>query len=252
MESLHEAQEENKLLREANATLQGEMDSKHSLQDKRDSKDAWQEQNQELMLTVQMLIKEKQELQAENKHISEIADIFEKKYEEIAGQNARMMGHINHKQKIQHTLQLKQENAELRQKLSETTKLCCQLESGNGNKRLDELFNSFALYAGATSSSADGEPTTPGRSRKSTSGRRSHDVDDQKKIDLQHLIALIQGVVMENRGEEGTGDMGSPFERLRDAMQKKTPKQKSEGGSRSRSRSIPRLTGPVWLNSTKD
>lgn len=182
---------------------------------------SWQKQNRELALTVEMLIQEKQQLEAENKHISNVAAIFEKKYEDIAGQNARLMGHINHKQKIQHTLQLKEENSELRASLTLAQKRCFQLESGLTHKQLDHFL--------ASTYSEDDGARVGGKSRQSIAAH-SHGAFDwnseRMKIDLQHLISLIRGVVLDCRVEEPTSDLTSVFEKLRVVMQARVQKRK--------------------------
>jgi chromosome segregation ATPase len=182
---------------------------------------SWQKQNRELALTVEMLIQEKQQLEAENKHISNVAAIFEKKYEDIAGQNARLMGHINHKQKIQHTLQLKEEISELRASLALAQKRCFQLESGLTHKQLDHLL--------ASTHNEDDGARVAGTSRRSMTAH-PHSICDwnseRMKIDLQHLISLIRGVVLDCRAEEPTSDLTGVFEKLRLVMQARVQRRK--------------------------
>jgi hypothetical protein len=205
----------NEALEEENNSLKNKMQERElAWQEERLS---WQRQNEELVLTVRMLMQEKQQLDDENKHISETAAIFEKKYEEIAGQNARMMGHINHKQKIQQTLRLKEEISELRCQLASARKHSFKLESDIMNKHFDELIDSCASF-----NVEDGK-------------------SEKMKIDLQHLVFLLQEKVRTSQGEDGDDELKSITEQLRSGIQQRKYKKNSEGSARGRSRSVPRM-----------
>mmetsp|Transcript_50893 Transcript_50893/g.80728 ORF Transcript_50893/g.80728 Transcript_50893/m.80728 type:complete len:504 (-) Transcript_50893:151-1662(-) len=190
-----------------------------------EERSSWKKQNHELALTVQMLIQENQQLEAQNKHTSKIAAVFEKKYEDIAGQNARQMGHINHKQKIQHTLQLKEEISELRTSLSLAQKRCFQLESGLTTKQLDHLLASFGASIAEDGAYVVGESR---RSKARLAAGTNNWKSERMKIDLQHLISLIQGVVLDCHGEESTNDLTSLFQKLRAVMQQRVRKEGSQ------------------------
>merc|ERR1719223_344096 len=74
-------------------------------------------QNRELVLTVHQFKQESELLEAEGQSLRKRLAIFEENLDRVTGQNAQLMGHANHRQKIHHTMQLKEELCQLHMKL---------------------------------------------------------------------------------------------------------------------------------------
>jgi len=97
-------------------------------------------QNNQLVLSLQLLKQDCDLLEAENRNLKDTAAMFEQNFDRVAGQHARLMGHANHKQKIHHTLRLKEDNLQLRSELTRVRKRLLQLEaSRRGESLVDAL-----------------------------------------------------------------------------------------------------------------
>eukprot|EP00930_Biecheleria_cincta_P019083 TRINITY_DN14676_c0_g1_i1.p1 TRINITY_DN14676_c0_g1~~TRINITY_DN14676_c0_g1_i1.p1 ORF type:complete len:530 (+),score=128.98 TRINITY_DN14676_c0_g1_i1:42-1631(+) len=72
-------------------------------------------QNRQLLMTVSALKQECETIQAENKCLRETVADLEQSLDAVSGQHAELAGHVNHRQKIRHTLQIKQERDKLRE-----------------------------------------------------------------------------------------------------------------------------------------
>lgn len=106
------------------------------------------EQNRELVLTVHQFKLECELLDAETCDLKDRLAVFETDLERVQGENAVLSGHINHKQKIRHTLRMKEEIDELRTKLSFAYKRIAKLEVGNFGCNFFEALASLGMCLG--------------------------------------------------------------------------------------------------------
>jgi len=88
-------------------------------------------QNRELVLTVNQFKRDAELLDAEARGLKDRLAVFETDLERVQGQHAELTGHINHKQKIKHTMQLKEEISSLRTKLTQAYQRITKLEVDN-------------------------------------------------------------------------------------------------------------------------
>jgi len=85
-------------------------------------------QNRELNLTMQQFKQDCELLDVENCSLRNRLESFENDLERVTSQNATLIGHVNHKQKIRHTLQLKDEISRLRVALQKAHEQIVTLE----------------------------------------------------------------------------------------------------------------------------
>lgn len=103
-------------------------------------------------------------LELENCSLKESNAIFEASLERISGQHARLMGHNNHKQKIQYMLKLKDENGRLRRELKESRHRALQLDS---NRRSCNLIDALAPLGSSSLSPTSEHSVVPLPKRRS-------------------------------------------------------------------------------------
>lgn len=93
-------------------------------------------QNRELALTLQLFKQDCELLSAENKSLHESLAAFEANLDRVTSQNAKLLGHSNHRQKIHYTFKLKEENGRLREELRRAQHKVLQLE---GSRRGQDI-----------------------------------------------------------------------------------------------------------------
>lgn len=86
--------------------------------------------------------------EADNQSLRESLKAFEESFGRVVGQHAELVGHANHKQKIKHTIQLKEENPKLKDEACKLRKQCYSLQAskrGNLLEALPSLREAFCL-----------------------------------------------------------------------------------------------------------
>eukprot|EP00927_Polykrikos_kofoidii_P064482 TRINITY_DN5973_c0_g1_i3.p1 TRINITY_DN5973_c0_g1~~TRINITY_DN5973_c0_g1_i3.p1 ORF type:complete len:631 (+),score=110.92 TRINITY_DN5973_c0_g1_i3:1555-3447(+) len=104
-------------------------------------------QNRELSLSMHLFKEDCELLEAENLSLKETVAIFECDLERVTGHNANLVGHVNQKQKIRHTIKLKDENNQLRVELKNARQRVVQLELEAG-RRSEGLLDAFSCSTG--------------------------------------------------------------------------------------------------------
>lgn len=99
------------------------------------------ERNQQLSATMQQFKQESEELLMDNRGLLESIALAEGDLEKVSDQHAQLIGHVNKKQKIRYTLNLKDERNLLRRELEKARQRLSHLE---GSKRSDSLFGALA------------------------------------------------------------------------------------------------------------
>jgi len=121
-------------------------------------------QVRELMATMQTFKQENETLTVENRRLSESLAIFEVDLEKVSDRHAKLIGHVNPKQKLRYTIKLKDEKNQLR---AENDKLRARLGQLEGSRRGENLFEALSSlgYGGAFE---HGSPVPPAARRSST------------------------------------------------------------------------------------
>mmetsp|Transcript_117219 Transcript_117219/g.338897 ORF Transcript_117219/g.338897 Transcript_117219/m.338897 type:complete len:390 (+) Transcript_117219:319-1488(+) len=208
-------------------------------------------QNRELMLTIQMFKQECETLNAENKTLRESVSAFEENLDRVTSQNAKLLGHSNHRQKIHYTFKLKEENGKLRDELRKTQQKLLQMQ---GNRRGQDLVAAFApfsvesrqgrrsvpnlamaasLGAGAPASSgaAPGVPSACAarQARPSVRGAvmAEERILERVSLDFQHFTALIGRAISAGGEDEPLGacsDVAALLAQLRGVVSRCGPR----------------------------
>eukprot|EP00927_Polykrikos_kofoidii_P040853 TRINITY_DN34848_c0_g1_i1.p1 TRINITY_DN34848_c0_g1~~TRINITY_DN34848_c0_g1_i1.p1 ORF type:complete len:663 (+),score=107.69 TRINITY_DN34848_c0_g1_i1:81-2069(+) len=170
-------------------------------------------QNYELALTVQHFKHECDLVESENRSLNETAAIFAGRLEMVEGQNAELIGHANHRQKIKYTMKLKEENAQLRSDVRKARQRAAQLEaicrqgdgfvdllsqldsSGNEPNPSHRPTNGFRLPR-----RTEGLPTQWG-----TQGETMMRSLERIQLDFGHFLALVERAVSVSDGSRGEG-----------------------------------------------
>merc|ERR1719305_494863 len=104
-----------------------------SLQELADKRDAEAQQSiaqhKELTLTINQLTQEYELADADRRCLEEQLAVYEADLESTKDEQAKMMGHANHKQKVKYHLKIKDENAQLRKDVVDLRQRLSQFES---------------------------------------------------------------------------------------------------------------------------
>jgi len=137
--------------------------------------DALLAQNHELLMTVSALKRECETIQAENQCLQETVADLEQSLDAVSGQHAELAGHINHRQKIRHTLQMKQERDKLRENNLKLQQRISVLEASQSSQALMSALGG-PMPSTPSCRGADAiklNASTPKNARSSVSSRRS-------------------------------------------------------------------------------
>lgn len=93
-------------------------------------------QNRQLLLTVSALKQECETIQAEKQCLQETVADLERSLDAVSGQHAELAGHVNHRQKIRHTMQIKEERDKLREKHVKLQQRISVLEASQSSQAL--------------------------------------------------------------------------------------------------------------------
>jgi len=93
-------------------------------------------QNRQLLFTVSSLKQECETIQAEKQCLQETVADLERSLDAVSGQHAELAGHVNHKQKIRHTLQIKQERDKFREEHVKLQQRISVLEASQSSQAL--------------------------------------------------------------------------------------------------------------------
>jgi len=102
-------------------------------------------QIRELLATMQNFKSENDRLTAENASISESLAFFEEDLERVSDRNAKLIGHVNPKQKLRYTLKLKDEKNQLRAENEKLRGRIAQLESSGKNETIFNVLEDLGL-----------------------------------------------------------------------------------------------------------
>jgi len=230
------------------------------------------QQNHDLSLTMHQFKDENEMLVGENSCLKQSAAMFEGDLERVTGENAKLIGHVNHKQKIHYTMRMKEEINQVRTELKRARQRIVQLElSKKDGTFLDALSSaSHACGIAETSGPARGRPTpatTPARALRSRSGgkngipeepsalvdlrRRCHLQEcsmERMSSNFQHLVSLVDSVVVGDGVCDGTStavNFAALLQRLRGMAATQHQKSSTQTRSEDRPCVTPRCTSPV-------
>merc|ERR1719272_1245411 len=177
--------------------------------------------NSELLLTLEQFKQDCETLQAENQGLRESVAAFEDNLDKVAGQNAKMMGHTNHKQKIMYTMKLQESNTKLREEVNKMRKKYLALEASKRGTLFEALPSLSALLPACcpsqSRSTLSGVAAAPPRPQGLS---QAHEIVLEAVIqDFLHLRALLERAVSEveiaDQGQTQSNDMSMLLKRLR-------------------------------------
>ena len=105
-----------------------------------------QEQIKQICMSLQQFQNKNEALKRDNRSLEEKVTCMEGDLDRVADQHAKLMGHTNQKQKIRHTMKLKEENNQLRFELKSAKRRLVQVEIG---KRSESCFDALAAFSSA-------------------------------------------------------------------------------------------------------
>jgi len=108
------------------------------------------EQNKQLMLTVSTLEHDWEQSSAENAALEHTVAELEAALEATRNETAGLMGHNNHKQKVEYHKKIKEENSKL---MSENTKLLQRLSQFESGQRGNSLLEALAAFGSGNGNS---------------------------------------------------------------------------------------------------
>jgi len=160
VQKLKATREEATALKDQNSSLEKKLEEKKVGQGTSTFDHELNERNRQLLTTLEQFTHEHREVEAENKSLRESVKAFEESLEKMAGQHAELMGHVNHKQKIKHTMQLKEENLKLKDEVRRLRKECYSLQvSQRGSRVVLEALPSLSSVLPASSRSISHAPS---------------------------------------------------------------------------------------------
>lgn len=227
------------------------------LAEKRDTEAAsFLTQHKELTMTISRLTQDWEHTEAEKNSLQETLAEYEADLEHEKHENAKQMGHANHKQKVQYHIKVKDENMQLKKDIVELRQRLSQFEAGQRGSSLLEALAAFGGSgnggAGELSVSAPSvtparhEPRTPNPKGSSQSAartprrpnsagpapRRGQAVEvencqrcaiqeratERTIMDFQHVISLIERAAFVGDVGDRTGDPHAMIEKLRNVV----------------------------------
>lgn len=174
-------------------------------------------QNRELLFTVQQFKQDCEMLEAENASLRDTVATFEESLERVTGQHAKLIGHVNHKQKIKYTIKLKEENAHLRDELKKSRKLQLSSEA-NKHGGLLEALPSLATLSQTCAAQRQRSPGVRPVDAWIAQGlsQTQQSLIEAISLDFLHLRALIERAVSPTESSASRNcDMGTLLQRLR-------------------------------------
>jgi len=196
-------------------------------------------QNRELALTLQLFKQDCELLSAENKSLHESLAAFEANLDRVTSQNAKLLGHSNHRQKIHYTFKLKEENGRLREELRRAQHKVLQLE---GSRRGQDLVDALAPFSAEPRQGRRSAPnlaalaTAPAAAPARQAKRRAEGPEAQRpaeeaqrrcraqerilervSLDFRHFTALIERAVSDE-APGACGDAAALLARLRSSV----------------------------------
>uniref|UniRef100_A0A7S1FH99 Hyaluronan-mediated motility receptor C-terminal domain-containing protein n=1 Tax=Noctiluca scintillans TaxID=2966 RepID=A0A7S1FH99_NOCSC len=230
------------------------------------------QQNHDLSLTMHQFKDENEMLVGENSCLKQSAAMFEGDLERVTGENAKLIGHVNHKQKIHYTMRMKEEINQVRTELKRARQRIVQLElSKKDGTFLDALSSaSHACGIAETPGPARGRPTpatTPARALRSRSGGKNGIPEEQSALvdlrrrchlqecsmermssNFQHLVSLVDSVVVGDGVCDGTCtavNFAALLQRLRGMAATQHQKTSTQTRPEDRPCVTPRCSSPV-------
>jgi len=117
----------------------------HVLKKFKDADEGLRLQNRELMRTIWQFNQDCEFLEVENCSLKATMSIFEQDLDRVTNQNAQLIGHVNHRQKIRHTMKMKEEINRLLNQLNKARKRIVQLEVSKDTESLVDVLSSHGV-----------------------------------------------------------------------------------------------------------
>ncbi|CAK9107243.1 Uncharacterized protein SCF082_LOCUS49926 [Durusdinium trenchii] len=189
-------------------------------------------QNRELCLSLRQFKQDCELLESENLSLKEAVACMEEDLHRVSDQHARLVGHVNHRQKIRYTMKLKEEINRLCVELKRARQRIVQLEV---SKESESLLDALASLVGTPVPRMKLRQGRPGlaaklrnpvrpKSKGEDEALRLADAEqlcilqqsalDRISMDFQHLKALIERTVMLADTERRNGVEGGNFAAL--------------------------------------
>eukprot|EP00928_Gymnodinium_smaydae_P012046 TRINITY_DN14394_c0_g3_i1.p1 TRINITY_DN14394_c0_g3~~TRINITY_DN14394_c0_g3_i1.p1 ORF type:complete len:786 (-),score=250.27 TRINITY_DN14394_c0_g3_i1:115-2472(-) len=208
------------------------------------------EQSRELLLTLIQLKQDCEQTETENRSLKAVMSAFDSEL----FRHADTIGHVNHKQKIRYTMQLKEQISTLLGELKAARQHILRLQTGKMNESLLDALASLGMSSGGPASEGASTLSARGdrRGRRQTIGgvgygsgpssfpRDEEEEDRERKlqeaelrcqqheqslerigVDFLHLKALVERVVMlaDGDGLPGSASFAELLARLRKAIE---------------------------------
>jgi len=212
------------------------------------------EQNKQLLQSVQAFEHAWEQCSAENNNLKEQLALFEAEMEQTNHESAKLMGHANHKQKVQYHVKVKEENVELKKQVCDLRQQLAPYEMGQRGSSLMEALKEMggggnggemSVCNQSVCSTRGMEPRTPNpkgekgcrtprQTRPSSAGpksaRKGQDCleadncprcDIQQRatertiVDFQHFVAMIERAAFAGDVGASSADPNAVLERLR-------------------------------------
>ncbi|CAE7556730.1 BET12 [Symbiodinium sp. CCMP2456] len=173
-------------------------------------------ESQELALTITALKNQCDGLEVERKSLASKVDSLQESLEEVSSSHAELAGHANHRQKIRHTLQLKDDRDSYREENFRLKQRILQLEARNSSQGIVQAVagHSGSELRGSRVSRLSSRPA----SRGGTDGldgsqrclqKRCQQLErelERNKINVTHFLAIIERAVPSKGGAQKPKD----------------------------------------------
>jgi len=206
-------------------------------------------------MTVNRVVQDFEHTTAEKNSLQETCAEYEEALDHEKHENAKQMGHTNHKQKVQYHIKVKDENMQLKKDIVELRQRLSQFEAGQRGSSLLEALASFGsggnggcgeLSVSAPSVTPAREPRTPNPKGSSQSAartprrpnsagpapRRGQAVEvescqrcaiqeratERTIVDFQHFVSLIERAAFVGDVGDSTADPHAMIEKLRNVV----------------------------------
>ncbi|CAE7040804.1 Hmmr [Symbiodinium natans] len=178
-------------------------------------------ESQELALTVTTLKNQCEALEVERKSLTSRVTSLQENLEDVSSSHAELAGHVNHRQKIRHTVQLKEDRDSYREENFRLKQRILQLEAGNSSQGIVQA------VAGFSGSEPRGHRVSRLSSRPSCRGatenldgsqrlqKRCQQLErelERNKVNVTHFLAIIERAV----SMEGEPTVAALLEALRE------------------------------------
>ncbi|CAE7188884.1 Hmmr [Symbiodinium microadriaticum] len=161
-------------------------------------------ESQELALTITALKNQCDGLEVERKSLASKVESLQESLEEVSSSHAELAGHANHRQKIRHTLQLKDDRDSYREENFRLKQRILQLEARNSSQGIvqavaghsgSELRGSRVSRLSSRPASRGGTDGPDGSERLQKRCQLLERELERNKINVTHFLAIIERAV---------------------------------------------------------